>query len=59
LKPGGGLLIKTFQGQGFTELLGRLRAAFARVQTRKPKASRERSRETYLLARERRPDASG
>ncbi|HEX9625509.1 MAG TPA: 23S rRNA (uridine(2552)-2'-O)-methyltransferase RlmE [Acidiferrobacterales bacterium] len=59
LKPGGGLLIKTFQGQGFTELLGRLRAAFGKVQARKPKASRDRSRETYLLARERRPDASG
>lgn len=59
LKPGGALLVKTFQGQGFTDLLGRLRAAFGKVQARKPKASRDRSRETYLLARGRRPDTAG
>jgi len=51
LKPGGALLMKTFQGAGFPELLGRVRARFDRVAVRKPGASRDRSRETYLLAR--------
>lgn len=51
LKPGGALLLKTFQGAGFPELLGRVRARFERVAVRKPGASRDRSRETYLLGR--------
>jgi 23S rRNA (uridine2552-2'-O)-methyltransferase len=51
LKPEGGLLVKTFQGQGFDELLQAMRQAFRRVQSRKPPASRGRSREVYLLAR--------
>lgn len=51
LKPDGGLLVKTFQGEGFDELLGAMRQAFRRVQSRKPPASRGRSREVYLLAR--------
>jgi 23S rRNA (uridine2552-2'-O)-methyltransferase len=55
LKPDGALLMKTFQGAGFTELLGRVRARFDRVAVRKPGASRDRSRETYLLARSPRP----
>lgn len=51
LKPGGGLLIKLFQGEGFDAYLKLLRTAFASVQIRKPDASRDRSREVYLLAR--------
>jgi len=51
LKPDGGLLVKTFQGQGFDELLRTMRQAFRQVQSRKPPASRGRSREVYLLAR--------
>lgn len=51
LKPGGGMLVKTFQGQGFDELLAAMRQCFHRVQSRKPPASRGRSREIYLLAR--------
>lgn len=51
LRPGGDFLIKTFQGQGFNEYHKRLQQGFDRVVTRKPKASRPRSRETYLLAR--------
>ncbi len=51
LKPGGALLVKAFQGQGFDELLGEMRRRFDRVQSRKPRASRDRSREVYLLAR--------
>lgn len=51
LKPGGTLLVKAFQGEGFEALVAALRAAFGRVQIRKPGASRARSREIYLLAR--------
>ena len=51
LKPGGDLLMKVFQGDGFEQLLQALRSDFRQVITRKPKASRDRSRELYLLAR--------
>ena len=54
LRPGGNFLVKVFQGQGFDEYLRGLRAAFNKVITRKPKASRQRSREVYLLAKGRR-----
>lgn len=50
LKPGGAFLIKLFQGAGFDDYLRSLRADFARVTMRKPKASRARSREVYALA---------
>lgn len=52
LRPGGGFLVKVFQGEGFDALLKELRAAFGSVATRKPKASRARSAELYLLARD-------
>ncbi len=54
LKPGGDLLVKVFQGAGFDELIRALRQRYAKVITRKPKASRPRSREVYLLARNKR-----
>lgn len=50
LKPGGSFLVKLFQGTGFDDYLRGLRADFARVTLRKPKASRARSREVYALA---------
>ena len=49
LRSGGALLIKVFQGEGFDELLSDMRSRFARVAVRKPKASRDASREMYLL----------
>ncbi len=52
LRPGGDFLVKTFHGEGFDDYLRALRQRFARVQTRKPRASRDRSREAYLLARQ-------
>ncbi len=52
LKPGGAAVFKVFQGEGFDPFLADLRAQFKRVQTRKPAASRPRSREVYLVARE-------
>ena len=51
LKPGGTLLTKVFQGAGFDALLKDARARFAEVRLKKPKASRLRSPEVYLLAR--------
>jgi 23S rRNA (uridine2552-2'-O)-methyltransferase len=50
LAPGGSLLIKVFQGEGFDVLMKALRTDFSVVKTRKPQASRPRSKEVYLLA---------
>ncbi len=50
LKPGGNLLVKLFQGEGFDEYIKQLRQCFNRVVTRKPRASRARSKEVYGLA---------
>ena len=49
LKPGGNFLVKVFIGSGFDELVRTMRSQFDKVVTRKPKASRDRSAETYLL----------
>ena len=57
LRAGGSFLVKVFQGEGFDELVRRLRAAYERVSIRKPKASRARSPEVYALATGRRPTA--
>jgi 23S rRNA (uridine2552-2'-O)-methyltransferase len=46
----GVLLCKAFQGEGFDELLPALRKKYRKVLIRKPKASRPRSREVYVLA---------
>ena len=51
LRPGGDFLVKVFQGEGFDAFLKDLRATFATVAPRKPRASRARSAEQYLLAR--------
>ncbi len=50
LNPGGGLLVKLFQGEGFEAYSKELKASFSKVVMRKPKASRPRSREIYALA---------
>jgi 23S rRNA (uridine2552-2'-O)-methyltransferase len=55
LGPRGVLVMKVFQGAGFQELLARARRSFRQVRMRKPRASRQRSSETYLVAREPRP----
>lgn len=55
LRPGGDFLVKVFQGEGFDALLKELRTQFATVASRKPRASRARSAELYLLARNHRP----
>ncbi|MEJ2383049.1 MAG: 23S rRNA (uridine(2552)-2'-O)-methyltransferase RlmE [Xanthomonadales bacterium] len=54
LRPGGDFLIKLFQGADFDAYVREVRSLFEKVLVRKPKASRARSREVYLLARGRR-----
>lgn len=49
LRPGGNFLVKVFQGEGFEDYFKALKQQFNKVITRKPKASRGRSREVYLL----------
>ena len=49
LKPGGNFLVKVFIGSGFDEIVKTMRLRFDKVVTRKPKASRDRSSEVYLL----------
>lgn len=49
LKPGGAFVVKVFQGSGFEEYVKLMRTHFKKVVSRKPKASRDRSSEVYML----------
>ena len=51
LQPEGDLVVKAFQGAGFAQLRRGLEAHFTKVYVRKPKASRDRSREVYLVGK--------
>lgn len=51
LARNGSFLVKVFHGEGLQEYQAELRKRFSSVRTRKPRASRARSSETYLLAR--------
>lgn len=51
LKPQGNFLVKSFQGEGFEAFVKTLRRHFTQVVTRKPRASRSRSSEVYLLGK--------
>ncbi|OGT65946.1 MAG: 23S rRNA methyltransferase [Gammaproteobacteria bacterium RIFCSPLOWO2_02_47_7] len=51
LRPGGDVLIKIFEGEGVTEFRQGLKEHFRQILTRKPRASRDSSREFYILAR--------
>jgi 23S rRNA (uridine2552-2'-O)-methyltransferase len=51
MKPQGNFLVKLFQGAGFEDYLRTLRSRFSAVAVRKPEASRDRSREVYLLGK--------
>jgi 23S rRNA (uridine2552-2'-O)-methyltransferase len=51
LEPGGDLVVKAFQGEGFQDFQRELQRHFDKVYVRKPKASRDRSREVYLVAK--------
>ena len=52
LKPGGDFLTKVFTGSGLDEYKKELRQHFAKIIVRKPKSSRPRSPEIYLLAKQ-------
>jgi 23S rRNA (uridine2552-2'-O)-methyltransferase len=49
LQRDGRFLVKVFQGEGFMEFRRAMERCFQTVRTRKPKASRDRSAEVYLL----------
>ena len=51
LKPGGALLVKCFKDMGFTQVLEKFRTEFKTVKQVKPKASRDKSSEIFLLGR--------
>ena len=51
LQRGGDLVVKAFQGEGFAELRRAIEAHFSKVYVRKPQASRDRSREVYLVGK--------
>ena len=51
LRPGGMFVAKVFQGEGFDVLLSEMRKSFATVVSRKPDASRARSREIYQVCK--------
>jgi 23S rRNA (uridine2552-2'-O)-methyltransferase len=51
LKPDGALLIKCFHGSGYSQVVEAFKRTFVTVAPRKPKASRDKSAETYLLGR--------
>ncbi len=51
MKPGGALLVKCFKDMGFTQILEKFRGEFKTVKQVKPKASRDKSSEIFLLGR--------
>lgn len=50
LESGGSFLVKVYQGDGFDNYLQKIRSLFTQVKIRKPDASRNRSREVYIVA---------
>jgi 23S rRNA (uridine2552-2'-O)-methyltransferase len=52
LKPNGALIVKAFHGSGFSQIVESFKQRFKRVVERKPKASRDKSSETFLVARD-------
>jgi len=51
LKPGGDLVVKAFEGEGFADFRRQMQRHFDKVNVRKPKASRDKSREVYLVGK--------
>ncbi|MBJ7312992.1 RlmE family RNA methyltransferase [Rugamonas sp. CCM 8940] len=51
LKPSGALLVKCFNGMGYSQIVEKFRAEFKIVVQKKPKASRDKSSEIFLLGR--------
>lgn len=51
LKPEGALIVKAFHGSGFSQLVELFKRHFTRVVERKPKASRDKSAETFIVGK--------
>ena len=51
LRPDGALVVKCFHGSGYSQLVERFKRSFRSVKAVKPKASRARSAETFLVGR--------
>jgi len=51
LKPSGALLVKCFNGTGYNEILEKFRQEFKIVLPKKPKASKDKSSEIFLLGK--------
>jgi 23S rRNA (uridine2552-2'-O)-methyltransferase len=52
LKPEGALLVKCFHGSGYSQIVKKFKEQFKIVASRKPKASRDKSSETFILGRQ-------
>lgn len=59
LRPEGSLVCKVFHGSGYSQLVERFKATFRTVKAVKPKASRPKSAETFLVGMGLKPVASG
>jgi 23S rRNA (uridine2552-2'-O)-methyltransferase len=59
LRPNGVLVCKVFHGSGYSQLVERFKASFRSVKPIKPKASRAKSAETFLVGIGLKPGASG
>lgn len=57
LTPQGALVVKLFHGSGYSQLVDLFRQSFVEVKAIKPKASRDRSAETFLVGRRLKPTA--
>lgn len=53
LKPGGEFVVKTFEGEGISELRRMIQQEFSKCLNRKPKSSRSESREIFLVGKNR------
>lgn len=51
LRPNGALILKTFHGRGYAQIVEAFKRQFKRVQVRKPQSSRDSSAETFLVGR--------
>jgi len=51
LRPDGALIVKAFHGSGFSQIVEAFKRRFKRVVEKKPRASRDKSAETFLLGR--------
>lgn len=56
LKPEGALIVKAFHGSGFSQIVQDFKQVFTRVVERKPKASRDKSSETFLVGKGLKPN---